>query len=251
MRKHIRKAFVTGGSRGIGQGIVKALAADGYDVAFTYVSNPDAAQRSVEEAKAVAPNAKIQAYQMSLADPKQIEEVADQVIFDFDEIGTVINNAAMLRNNAAAIMTNSEWDDVILNDLSGPFYVIRSFLMHMISNRFGRIINISSLAQDGVSGQVNYAAAKAGLVGMTKSLSREYGPKGITSNIISLGLVETDMTKEHAQDELVQLLLNYCPLRRFGEIDEIAAVVKFIAGPDSSYINGESLRVAGGLSYVP
>ncbi|WGK68243.1 SDR family oxidoreductase [Candidatus Haliotispira prima] len=251
MGKHIRKAFVTGGSRGIGKGIVTSLVKDGYDVAFSYVSKPEIAGETVAELKALAPSVKIQAYQMDLQNARQIEEVAEQVLTDFDEIGVVVNNAAMLRNNAAAIMSDEEWDDVIAADLSGPFYVIRSFLMHMISNRFGRIINISSLAQDGVSGQVNYAAAKAGLVGMTKSLSREYGPKGITSNIVSVGLVDTDMTREHAQDEMVKLLLNYCPLRRYGEIEEIANTVRFLSGPEAGYINGESIRVAGGLSYVP
>ena len=246
-KPHIRTAFVTGGSRGIGRGIVRALAQDGYDVAFTYASQAEAAEELVAE----LPQTKVKAYPMSLQNAAQIEEVAEQVLIDFDNIGVVVNNAAMLRNNAAAIMSNREWDEVIAADLSGPFYVIRSFLMHMISNRFGRIINISSLAQDGVSGQVNYAAAKAGLLGMTKSLSREYGPKGITSNIVSAGLIDTDMSKEHAQDEMVKLLLNYCPLRRYGEIDEIAAVVRFLASPDAAYINGESIRVAGGLSYVP
>ena len=244
-KPHIRTAFVTGGSRGIGRGIVRALVQDGYDVAFTYASQAEAA----EELAAELPQTK--AYQMSLQNAAQIEKVAEQVLVDFDNIGVVVNNAAMLHNNAAAIMSNQEWDEVIAADLSGPFYVIRSFLMHMISNRFGRIINISSLAQDGVSGQVNYAAAKAGLLGMTKSLSREYGPKGITSNVVSVGLIDTDMSREHAQDEMVKLLLNYCPLRRYGEIDEVAAVVRFLAGPDAAYINGESIRVAGGLSYVP
>ena len=244
-KPHIRTAFVTGGSRGIGRGIVRALVQDGYDVAFTYASKAEAA----EELAAELPQTK--AYQMNLQNAAQIEKVAEQVLMDFDNIGVVVNNAAMLHNNAAAIMSNQEWDEVIAADLSGPFYVIRSFLMHMISNRFGRIINISSLAQDGVSGQVNYAAAKAGLLGMTKSLSREYGPKGITSNVVSVGLIDTDMSREHAQDEMVKLLLNYCPLRRYGEIDEVAAVVRFLAGPDAAYINGESIRVAGGLSYVP
>ncbi len=251
MGKHIRKAFVTGASRGIGKGIVKALVLEGYDVAFTYVSKPEVAEATVSELQALAPSAKIRAYAMQLQDAAQIEAVVDQVLLDFDEIGVVVNNAAMLRNNAAALMSNEEWDQVIAADLSGPFYVIRSFLMHMIGNRFGRIINISSLAQDGVSGQINYAAAKAGLVGMTKSLAREYGPKGITANIVSVGLVDTDMAREHAQDEMVQLLLNYCPLRRYGEIDEIANTVSFLAGTGAAYINGESIRVAGGLSYVP
>ena len=251
MGKHIRKAFVTGASRGIGKGIVKAFVLDGYDVAFTYVSKPEVAEATVSELQALAPSAKIRAYAMQLQDAAQIEAVVDQVLLDFDEIGVVVNNAAMLRNNAAALMSNEEWDQVIAADLSGPFYVIRSFLMHMIGNRFGRIINISSLAQDGVSGQINYAAAKAGLVGMTKSLAREYGPKGITANIVSVGLVDTDMAREHAQDEMVELLLNYCPLRRYGEIDEIANTVSFLAGAGAAYINGESIRVAGGLSYVP
>ena len=110
----------------------------------------------------------------------EVERVADKVMEDFPAVGVVVNNAGIVRNNAAAMMSDEQWQDVIATDLSGPFFVIRSFLAHLMSRRWGRIINISSLAQEGSSGQVNYAAAKAGLIGLTKTLAREYGPRGIT-----------------------------------------------------------------------
>jgi NAD(P)-dependent dehydrogenase (short-subunit alcohol dehydrogenase family) len=149
------------------------------------------------------------------------------------------------------MMTDEQWQDVIATDLSGPFFVIRSFLTHMMSERWGRIINISSLAQDGSSGQANYAAAKAGLIGLTKTLAREYGPRGITSNIVTVGYVETDMTDAHMAQKLHDIWLEYCPIKRIGTADEISSLVSYLASDEAGFINGEVIRVAGGLSYVP
>ncbi|HEQ71396.1 MAG TPA: SDR family oxidoreductase, partial [Spirochaetia bacterium] len=142
-------------------------------------------------------------------------------------------------------------NDVIQTNLSGPFFIIRAFLMHMISNRKGRIINISSLAQDGASGQVNYAAAKAGLIGLTRTLAREYGSKGITCNIVTVGLVETDMTRDHLAEQLSKIWLDYCPMKRIGRASEIASMVHYLTTEDAGFINGEVIRVSGGLTYVP
>lgn len=123
--------------------------------------------------------------------------------------------------------------------------------MHFLSNRNGRFINISSLAQDGASGQINYASAKAGLIGLTRSLAREYGAKGITTNIVTVGLVETDMVKDHMAEKLGEIWLQYCPMKRLGTADEIASMVHYLTLPEASFINGEVIRVAGGLTYVP
>lgn len=247
----MRNVFITGGSRGVGRSIVAKFVREGWGCAFTYAGNEEAASETIELAREINPNCTVKSYKMNQKNAEEIEGVCDQVLEDFDTIDGVVNNAAILRNNAAAIMTDDEWEDVITTNLSGPFYIIRAFLMQMISNRFGRIINISSIGQDGVSGQVNYAAAKSGLIGMTKTLAREYGPKGITANVIALGLMDTDMSRSHMSKEMEELLLQYCPLKRGGTLEEAAGAVYFLATNNASYINGEVIRVAGGLTYVP
>ena len=244
-------AFITGGSRGIGRSIVLKMISHGYACAFTYRSNKDKAQETIEMAKQIDKKAVVKGFQMDQANPLEVESVVDQVIDDFKDVQVVVNNAAVVKNNAAALMSNEEWDTVIATNLSGPFYVIRSFLMHMISNRMGRIINISSLAQDGASGQTNYAASKAGLVGLTKALSREYGIKGITTNIVAVGYVETDMTDQHLAENLKKIWLTYCPMKRVGQADEIADIVYYLTTEKAGFINGEIIRVCGGLTYIP
>src|SRR5271157_942825 len=246
-----RAAFVTGGSRGIGRAIVLRLVAEGVPTAFTYVSNEEAMRETCALAAGVNAAANVKSYRMDVADSGEVETVADKVMEDFPTLGIVVNNAGIVRNNTAAMMSDEQWQEVIAADLSGPFYVIRSFLAHLMGRRWGRIINISSLAQEGSSGQVNYAAAKAGLIGLTKTLAREYGPRGITSNIVTVGYVETDMTDQHMATKLHDIWLEYCPMKRIGTAEEIASLVHYLAGPEAGFINGEVIRVAGGLSYAP
>ena len=209
-------AFVTGGSRGIGRAIVLKLAHEGYGCAFTYVGNQSAAEETAALAKEMAPQSRVQAYKLDVKDPAQVDAVVEQAIDDFETIGVAVNNAGIVRNNAAVFMSDEEWDLVIRTNLCGPFYVIRSLLMHFVSNRAGRIINISSISQDGSSGQVNYAASKAGLVGLTNTIAREYGVKGITANIVVVGYVETDMTEDHLAQQLYDNWLLHCPMKRIG-----------------------------------
>jgi 3-oxoacyl-[acyl-carrier protein] reductase len=243
--------FVTGGSRGIGRDIVLKMVKEGWSVAFTYRSNKAEAQATVERALEINPESTVTPYPLDVKNSDDVEEVVTNVLDDFEDIHAVVNNAAMLRNNAAALMSDSEWDEVIATNLSGPFYVIRAFLMHFIPARSGRIINISSLAQDGASGQINYAASKAGLIGLTKSLAREYGPKGITCNIVTVGLVATDMVRDNMSDELSKVWLQYCPMKRLGSPEEISSLVHYLTTPEAGFINGEVIRVSGGLTYVP
>jgi 3-oxoacyl-[acyl-carrier protein] reductase len=243
--------IVTGGSRGIGRATVLKFAKEGWGVGFTYAGNRAAAEETIEQARAVNPDARIIAKQLDVSFPDQVEKTIDEFIGEFGDIDAVVNNAAIVRNNAAAVMDNAEWDDVIAANLSGPFYVIRSLLMHFISNRHGRIINISSLAQDGCSGQVNYAASKAGLIGMTRTLSKEYGSKGVTANVVTVGYVPTDMTKEHLADALHEFWMKHCPLKRVGSGEDIAALVHFLCGAEGGFITGEVIRVSGGLTYAP
>ena len=243
--------FVTGGSRGIGREIVLKFIKEGYGCAFTYASNKDAAQETIGAALAINPQANIRSYCLDLKDAAAVEECAELSIRDFTDIEVVVNNAAVVKNNAAVLMSNEEWNEVIATNLSGPFFVIRSFLMHMISNKNGKIINISSLAQDGASGQVNYASSKAGLIGLTNTLAREYGGKGITSNIVTVGYVETTMTKDHMSSKLHDVWMEYCPMKRIGRADEIASLVHYLTTEGAAFINGETIRVAGGFTYVP
>ena len=244
-------AFITGGSRGIGRGIVLKCVSEGYGCAFTYAGNTEAAEETVRLAKEINPDIDIKSYQLDVKIPQDVETVIEQAIDHFETIEVLINNAAVVANNAAALMSDEEWESVIATNLSGPFYTIRAFLMHFISNRMGRIINISSLAQDGCSGQANYAASKAGLIGLTNTIAREYGAKGITANIVAVGYVETDMTDNNLAERLHDIWLKYCPSKRIGTAEEIASLVHFLTTKDAGFINGESIRVAGGLSYIP
>jgi 3-oxoacyl-[acyl-carrier protein] reductase len=246
-----RAAFVTGGSRGIGRAIVLRLVREGIPTAFTYVGNEEATAETRALAAGLNAAVELKAYRMDVMDSGEVERVADKVMGDFPTVGIVVNNAGIVRNNTAAMMSDEQWREVIAADLSGPFFVIRSFLTHLMSARWGRIINISSLAQEGSSGQVNYAAAKAGLIGLTKTLAREYGPRGITSNIVTVGYVETDMTDQHMATKLHDIWLEYCPMKRIGTAEEIASLVHYLAGAEAGFINGEVIRVAGGLSYAP
>jgi len=243
--------FVTGGSRGIGKAIVLKFIKEGFNCAFTYVTHNQAAEKVIAEAQEINPQAYIKAYQLDLKSAKDIEACSEQVLSDFKSIEVVVNNAAIVKNNAAVLMSDEEWEEVIATNLSGPFYVIRSFLMHMLANRFGRIINISSLAQDGCSGQANYAASKAGLLGLSKTIAREYGAKGITTNVVTVGYVQTQMTEEHLADKLHEIWLQYCPMKRIGTAEEIASLVHYLTTPEAGFINGEVIHVAGGLTYVP
>ena len=251
MEKKVAAAFVTGGSRGIGRSIVTRLVGDGIPTAFTYVGNEDAMKETLRLAAEANADVPVRSYKMDVKNAAEVEAVAEKVMEDFTGVGVVVNNAGVIKNNVAAMMSDQQWEEVIATDLSGPFYVIRSFLSHMMSRRWGRIINISSLAQEGSSGQANYAAAKAGLIGLTKTLAREYGPRGITSNVVTVGYVETDMTDAHMAQKLHDIWLEYCPIKRIGTADEISSLVSYLAGDEAGFINGEVIRVAGGLSYVP
>ncbi len=246
-------AFVTGGSRGIGRAIVLRLVQAGMGCAFTYVGNQEAAGETVRLAREGSSGAgpRVRSHRLDVTDAEAAERVVEEAIDELGRIDVLVNNAGIVANNAAALMTTEQWDRVVATNLSGPFYVTRSFLMHFVGNRFGRIINISSLAQEGASGQANYAAAKAGLIGLTKTLSREYGPKGITANVVTVGYVETGMTDEHMARKLHEAWLQYCPLRRIGTAEEIASLVHYLSTPEAGFISGEVIRVSGGLTYVP
>ena len=245
-------AFITGGSRGIGRAIVLEFAKQGLPCAFTYCSNEEEALRTEELARAANSSVLIKGYKLDLRDLDAIETVADKAVDDFGSFNVLVSNAGIVKNAAAAIMSNEDWSDVVSTNLTGPFVLMRSFLMHFLSEKKGgRIIALSSIVREGGSGQAAYAASKAGLVGLVKSLAREYGPKGISSNIVAPGYIETDMTEKSADKRLKDFWVQFCPLKRTGTVEDVANLVYFLASPEGSFINGQVINVSGGLDYVP
>lgn len=245
--------FVTGGSRGIGADLVQSAVRLGHDVAFSYVSNEDSARKVAEQAAALRDGAKVRFYRLDVKDSSEVESVIDRVLEDFETIDVCVNNAGINRDNLLVSMSDDEWDEVIRTNLTGTFYVCRQVLPTMMSARYGRIINISSLVYTGGSGQANYSASKAGLQGLTQTIAKEYGKKGITANVVVPGFFETDMTRESLPQHMRDFWRNYCPVPkgRVGELNELSAVVNFLATREAAFINGQLLNVTGGLDWGP
>lgn len=243
--------FVTGGSRGIGEAIVLEAARQGHDVAFTYLKAGDAARSVLERARAIAPRNKFSAYAMDQASSAAVEEVGDRVLSDFGDVHVVVPNAGTNINGLAANFSDDDWHTVIETNLSGSFWVARQFLPTLVANRFGRLIFISSLGAGGVTGQAAYAASKAGVIGLSRALAKEYGRRGITSNVVVPGFFDTDMTREGMSDFNREFWMKYCPLGRIGQSAEVAKIVLFLAGDGGSFINGEAINATGGLDWAP
>lgn len=243
--------FVTGGSRGIGAAIVLEAARAGHDVAFTYVQAEGAAHEIARQCAQIAPERRFHAYRLDVSNSAEVESVGDRVLEDFGSVDVIVANAAISRSNLVASMSDQEWHEVINTNLSGPFYVVRHFLPTLLAQRFGRIILMSSIAANGSSGQAGYCASKAGLLGLSATLSKEYGKKGITSNVISPGFIETEMTRELMSDRNREFWLKHVPVGRLGELSEVSKLVVFLASPGAGYMNGLELRVDGGLDWAP
>lgn len=236
--------FVTGGSRGIGAAIVEEAVAQGHQVAFTYVHEE-------ERAISLAKRTGARPHRLDVRDSNAVEQVGDRVLDDLGSVDVVVSNAGINRNNLAVSMSDEEWREVLDTNLTGAFFVSRYFLTAMIAQRFGRMIFVSSLATTGVSGQANYAASKAGLLGLSATLAKEYGRKGITSNVISPGFFETDMTRAGMSDANRAFWIKHNPLGRLGELPELAKLIAFLVTPGAAYLNGQELRVDGGLGWAP
>jgi len=244
-------AFITGGSRGIGRALVLKFVREGCGCAFTYAVREDAAAETIRLAREIRPDVKIESYRLDLRDLATIEAVVEQAIQDFENIHVLVNNAGMVHDGPVAFMSDDDWNEVLSANLTGPFYLIRSFVMHFLSNKMGRIVNIGSLSAGGSTGQANYAAAKAGLIGLSNTVAREYARKGITSNVVTVGYVPTELTDQHFAKELEKVWMSYCPMRRAGTPEEIAGMVYYLTTPEAAFINGENVRVSGGLTYAP
>lgn len=240
-------ALVTGGSRGIGKAIAKLFAGEGAKVAIIDV-NEEALLEVSEELIEYEIYTRI----ANVVEFKEVEDAVNEVFETFGAVDIVVNNAGVIRDNLLFKMTDTDWQTVMDVHLKGSFNVAKAAQGYMVKNRYGRMINISSTSALGNRGQANYATAKAGLQGLTKTLAIELGPLGITTNAVAPGFIETEMTRETAMrigitfEELVEASLQGIPVGRSGQPEDIANAVAFFADESSSFVNGQILYVAGG-----
>ena len=245
-----RVLFITGGSRGIGAGVVSAAARAGYDVAFTYRERREAANAVIETVRAESPEARCEAYQLDVRDSEAVERVGDAVLDAFDTVHVVVANAAVTHAGMAISTADEEWRAVLDTNLTGSFFVARQFLPAFLANGFGRFIFMSSIAANGMSGDVAYSASKAGMLGLSSALAKEYGRKGITSNALLMSLFETEMTLKELSSKNREFYEEHCPAGRIGQVGEVAAAVLFLASDGASFVNGQEIGVTGGLDWL-
>ena len=237
-------AIVTGASRGIGEAIAAALARSGATVVGTSTSEEGAERISRMIAEAGGKGA---GRVLDVRDAAACAVFADAVSGEFGPVAILVNNAGATRDNLLARMKDDEWDEIQATNLRSVFVLSRAVLRGMMKARAGRIVNITSVVgYTGNPGQANYAAAKAGIVGFSKSLAREVGSRNITINCVAPGFIETDMTRSLAQDQVKRLVENV-PLGRLGRVEDIAAAVTFLCSPGAGYITGATLHVNGGM----
>ncbi|MGM7635874.1 3-oxoacyl-[acyl-carrier-protein] reductase [Bacillus sp. Hm123] len=240
-----KSALVTGASRGIGREIALELARQGADVVVNYSGSEAKANEVVEEIKALGRQAI--AVQCNVSNAESVQEMVNETIETFEKIDILINNAGITRDNLLMRMKEQEWDDVIDINLKGVFLCTKAVTRPMMKQRSGRIVNIASIVGvSGNAGQANYVAAKAGVIGLTKTTAKELATRGITVNAIAPGFITTDMTNA-LPEEAKQAMLSQIPLARFGEPADIAKTVVFLASEDSKYMTGQTLQIDGGM----
>ncbi|GHT64685.1 3-ketoacyl-ACP reductase [Bacteroidia bacterium] len=237
-------ALVTGGSRGIGRAISIQLAKQGYTVIVNYKSNTEEAQKTLDLIAEAGGAGELLPF-----DVENVNEVTAALNGWMEQhpdtyIEVLVNNAGIRKDNLLFWMTDEEWNGVVNTTLNGTFYITRLLIKYMLSHKNGRIVNIVSISGlKGVAGQVNYSAAKAGVIGLTKALALEVAKKKVTVNAVAPGFIETDMTKDLNREELKKTV----PLGRFGKPEEVAELVGFLVSDKASYITGEIISVSGGL----
>lgn len=237
-------ALITGGSRGIGKAIVQQLASEDYYVLINYHTNSAAAKETLEEIN--SKDGKGELMQFDVSDPVEITKAINTWKSDNEGkiIEVLINNAGIRKDNLMIWLEPDQWNDVIHTNLNSFYHLTRQLLQDMLLNKFGRIINIVSLSgQKGLSGQVNYSAAKGGVIAATKALAQEVGKKKVTVNAVAPGFIRTEMTEELDEGTLKKLI----PLNRFGNPEEVAQLVSFLVSDKANYITGEVISINGGL----
>lgn len=240
----MKTALVTGGSRGIGSAICIKLARMGYYVLVNYKSNLHQAETTLSKIREIGGDGEL--LKFDVTDRNQIKQILGNWIIanPNNYIEILVNNAGIKEDSLMVWMNDEQWDNVIKTSLDGFFFVTRLVLDNMLLNRYGRIINIVSLSGlKGLSGQTNYSAAKAGVIGATKALAQEVGRSGITVNAVAPGFIKTDMTEDLDEKEFKKLI----PVNRFGSAEEVAYAVAFLASAEAAYITGQVLSVNGGL----
>ena len=236
-----KTALIIGASRGIGRAVALRLAQDGFDIVATCRSTIDALAELSVEIKAIGRKCDTMAFDIG---DRQASEQALQQYFIEDAPDIIVYNASIARDGLFAFMPGEDWDNVLHTNLDGFFNVVKPLIFNMLYKKSGRIIAMTSASgQVGQPGQINYSASKAGLIGAVKSLAKEVGKKGILVNAVSPGFIDTDMTAEIPKDKVMPLI----PLKRIGSTADVAGLVSFLCGPDSSYIHGQVIAVNGGL----
>ncbi len=238
-------ALITGSSRGIGKSVAKDLASKGAFVIINYASNEQAAQSVKDEIESKGGKCEIRGFDVSSY--SQVNDEIDSIVKDHGELNFLVNNAGITRDTLLMRMKEEDWDDVINVNLKGVFNCTKAASKYMVKQKSGRIVNISSVVGEmGNPGQSNYSATKAGIIGFTKSVSRELASRNITVNSIAPGFIETDITSG-LSDKVKEHYLGQIPLSRFGSPEDVSGVVSFLLSDAASYITGEVIRVNGGM----
>jgi 3-oxoacyl-[acyl-carrier protein] reductase len=244
--EHGRVAVVTGGGRGIGRSVAVRLAEEGANVAISYRSNDAAAQEAADAVRGAGVECEV--FKGDVASPEDVQALFKGVGDAFGRVDILVNNAGITRDNIMMRMKEEEFDDVLRTNLGGTYLCTRAALRPMVRARWGRIVNLSSVVGlVGNAGQANYAASKAGIIGFTKSVAREVAQRGITANVVAPGYVETELTgilPEKVKDQI----RDQVPMGRFGEAEEVAEVVAFLAGEEARYVTGQTIAVDGGMT---
>lgn len=241
-----KTALITGAAKGIGKAIAMKFAAEGASIAFTYLSSTDAAMETKRELEALG--VKVLAIQSDASDFESAARVVEQVLSEFSSIDILVNNAGITKDGLMMRMSEGQWDAVINANLKSAFNYIHAVIPSMLRNRCGSIVNISSVVgMHGNAGQSNYAASKAGLIGLAKSLAREVGSRGVRVNVVAPGFIMTDMTAAVAA-ETVKAWEADIPLRRGGTPEDVAKVCLFLASDMAAYVTGQVIAVDGGMA---
>jgi len=237
--------IVTGGTRGIGRGVVEAFLAAGAQVIATYHSNTTAAQDFQDEHEQYEDRLFLR--QFDVSSHTEVVSFFRYVEENFDKFEILVNNSGIRRDSVVGMMAAEDWNAVIQTNLTGTFHMSKIAVQHLMRQKYGRIINITSpIGRYGFAGQANYAASKAGQVAFTRSLSKEVGSRNITVNCVSPGFIDTDLIADLPEEQRKQYQ-SQVPMKRFGTIEEVARAVLFLADRDSAYVNGAVLEISGGL----